>query len=108
MYEHAIVETLSRTFNAISVGNIYDVMLHVKAATLRGLTSIFVYYIMQFQKIIVYKIPPEREGVYSQLKAYSGSSAATKYDVNLHLFFTEQTTLVLKTVCEVLGQNLHI
>ena len=39
MYEHVIVEILSGTFNAISVGNVYNVMLHVKVATLRGLTS---------------------------------------------------------------------
>ena len=47
MYEHVIVETLSATFNATSggggwgggVGNIYNVMSHVNAATLRGLTS---------------------------------------------------------------------
>ena len=41
MYEHVMVETLSRTFklNAISLGNVYNVMLHVNAATLRELTS---------------------------------------------------------------------
>ena len=39
MYEHVIVETLSGTFNAILGGNVYNVMLHVNAATLRGLTS---------------------------------------------------------------------
>ena len=39
MYEHVIVETLSGTFNAILGGNVYYVMLHVNAATLRGLTS---------------------------------------------------------------------
>ena len=40
MYEHVMVETLSVTFNAISGGgNVYNVMLHVNAATLRGLTS---------------------------------------------------------------------
>ena len=37
--EHVIVETLSGTFNAILGGNIYNIMLHVNAATLRGLTS---------------------------------------------------------------------
>ena len=36
MYEHVMVETLSVTFNAISGGNVYDVMLNVNAATLRG------------------------------------------------------------------------
>ena len=39
MYEHVMVETLSGMFNAISGGNVYNVMLHVNAATLRGLTS---------------------------------------------------------------------
>ena len=44
MYEHVMVETLSGTFNAISGGvgvggNVYNVMLHVNAATLRVLTS---------------------------------------------------------------------
>ena len=39
MYEHVMVETLSETFNAISGGNVYNVMLHVNAATVRGLTS---------------------------------------------------------------------
>ena len=39
MYEHVMVETLSGTFNAILGGNVYSVLLHVNAATLRGLTS---------------------------------------------------------------------
>ena len=39
MYEHVMVEILSGTFNAILGGNIYNVLLHVNAATLRGLTS---------------------------------------------------------------------
>ena len=39
MYEHVMVETLSRTFNAIFGGNVYNVLLHINAATLRGLTS---------------------------------------------------------------------
>ena len=33
--------------------------------------SHFVAYILQFQEIIVYKIPPGGEGVYSQPKVYS-------------------------------------
>ena len=41
MYEHVTVETLSGTFNAISGGNVYNVMFHPNAATLRGLTSLF-------------------------------------------------------------------
>ena len=39
MYKHVMVETLSGTFNAILGGNVYNMVLHVKAATLRGLTS---------------------------------------------------------------------
>ena len=42
MYEYVVVETLSGTFNAILGGGgtyVYNVMLHVNAATLRGLTS---------------------------------------------------------------------
>ena len=39
LYEHVMVETLAGTFNAILGGNVYNVMLHVNAATLRGLTS---------------------------------------------------------------------
>ena len=37
--EHVMVETSLETFNAILRGNVYNVMLHVNAATLRGLTS---------------------------------------------------------------------
>ena len=36
---HVMVETLSGMFNAILGGNVYNVLLHVNAATLRGLTS---------------------------------------------------------------------
>ena len=39
MYEHVMVETLSGTFNAILGVNVYNVLLHVNAATLRRLTS---------------------------------------------------------------------
>ena len=39
MYEHVMVETLSGMFNAILGGNVYSMLLHVNAATLRGLTS---------------------------------------------------------------------
>ena len=45
MYEHVMVEILSGTFNAIFFfgggggGNVYNVMLHINAATLRGLIS---------------------------------------------------------------------
>ena len=42
MYEHVIVETLSGMFNAILGGNVYNVMVHVNAASLRGLTSFIV------------------------------------------------------------------
>ena len=34
-----MVETLSGTFNGILGGNVYNAVLHVNAATLRGLTS---------------------------------------------------------------------
>ena len=37
--KHVMVETLSGTVNVISGGNVYNVMLHVNAATLIGLTS---------------------------------------------------------------------
>ena len=49
-----MVETLSGTFNAISGGNVYNVMLHLNAANI----FYFVSYIMLFQESIVYKIPP--------------------------------------------------
>ena len=39
MYEHVVVELLSGTFNAILGCNVYNMLLHVNAATLRGLTS---------------------------------------------------------------------
>ena len=39
MYEHVMVETLSGTFNAILGGNVYNVVSHDNAATLRELTS---------------------------------------------------------------------
>ena len=45
MYKHIIVKTVSGTFNAILGGNVYNVMLHINAATFRELTS-FVSYIM--------------------------------------------------------------
>ena len=41
MYEHVMLKILSGTFNAISEGNVYNVMLHVNAATLRGRANIF-------------------------------------------------------------------
>ena len=41
MYEHVMVETLSGTFNAILGGNVYNVLLLVSAATLRGLNLLF-------------------------------------------------------------------
>ena len=70
MYEHVMVETLSGTFNAISGGNVYNVMLHVYAATLRGLTSFIfcVLYNVVSENYSV-QIPPGGRGVYSQLKA---------------------------------------
>ena len=54
-----MVETLSRTFNAIpggggGGGNVFNVMLHVDAATLRGLT----YFIMCAIQCRFRKNPP--------------------------------------------------
>ena len=42
MYEHVMVETLSETFSANlgGGGNVYNVMLHINAAILRGLKSV--------------------------------------------------------------------
>ena len=42
MYEHVMVETLSGTFNAISGGNVINMMLHVNTDTHREL----IYYIL--------------------------------------------------------------
>ena len=39
MFEHVMVKTLSGTFNANLGGNVYNVVLNLNAATLRGLTS---------------------------------------------------------------------
>ena len=69
MYEHVMVETLSGTFNAILGDNVYNVMLHVNAATLRGLTSfICVLYNVVSENYSVQNSHWGR-GVYSQLKA---------------------------------------
>ena len=54
MYEHVMVETLSGTFIGISgwgvggggAGNVYNVMLRVNAATLRGLTYFILCHIL--------------------------------------------------------------
>ena len=43
MYKHVIVETISGMFNVFWGGKVYNVMLHVNAATPRGLTSFFFY-----------------------------------------------------------------
>ena len=71
MYEHVMVETLSGTFNAILGGNVYNVLLHVNAATLRGLTSfICVLYNVVSENHSVQNSPwGGGRGVYSQLKA---------------------------------------
>ena len=68
MYEHVMVETLPGTFNAISGGgggggNVYNVMLHVNAATLRGLTSLFCVLYNVVSEIIVFELPPGGGGV---------------------------------------------
>ena len=61
MYEHVMVETLLGTFNAISGGgggggggNVYDVMSHINAANLRGLTSF---------KCVLYDVVSENHSV---------------------------------------------
>ena len=54
-----MVETLSATFNAIPGGNVYNMMLHVNAATLRGLTSFILYLTLCcFRKSWCTKFPP--------------------------------------------------
>ena len=45
MYEHVMVETLLETLNAILGGNVYNVKLHVNAATRRGLASFILFLI---------------------------------------------------------------
>ena len=40
-----MVEQLSGMFNAVSGGNVYNVILHINAATLRGLTSFILSYL---------------------------------------------------------------
>ena len=45
--------------------------------------SHFVAYILQFQEIIVYKIPSEREAVYSQPKVYNYLNFDTCTNVHL-------------------------
>ena len=69
MYEHVMVETLPGMFNAILWGNVYNVMLHVNAATLRGLHLLFcVLYNVVLEKHSVQNSAWGR-GVYSQLNA---------------------------------------
>ena len=41
--------------------------------------SHFVTYILQFQEIIVYKIPPGGEGIYSQPKVYKRCKKKTEH-----------------------------
>ena len=75
MYEHVMVETLSVAFNAISGGggggggNVYIVVLHVNAATLKGLTSL-----IQFQKIIGLIVPSIHFSVCLIWKSYGDAS----------------------------------
>ena len=45
MYEHVMVETLLETLNAILGGNVYNVKLHVNAATRRGFASFILFLI---------------------------------------------------------------
>ena len=44
-------------------GNVYNVMLHVNAATLRGLTSLFCVLYNVVSEIIVFELPPGGGGV---------------------------------------------
>ena len=73
MYEHVMVETISGTFKAIFFWgggcNVYNVMLHVNAANLRGLTFFCVLYNVVLENHSVQN-SPWGEGVYSQLNAY--------------------------------------
>ena len=70
MDEHVMVETLTRTFNAIlggGGGNVYNMMLHVNAATLRGQHLLFcVFYNAISENHSVQNSP---WGIYSELKA---------------------------------------
>ena len=65
-----MVETLSGIFNAILGGNVYNVLLHVNAATLRGLTSFILCFIYVVSENHSVQNSPWVRGVYSQLKAY--------------------------------------
>ena len=69
MYEHVMVETLSGTFNVIFGDNVYNVMLHVNAATLRGPTSLICALYNVVSEYHIVQNSPWGEGVYSQLKA---------------------------------------
>ena len=69
MYEHVIFETLSGTFNAILGGNVYNVMLHVNAATLRGLTPLF---------CVLYNVVLENHSVQNSPWGGRGSIASSR------------------------------
>ena len=48
--------------------------------------SHFVAYILQFQEIIVYKIPPGGRGVYSQPKVYNVKSTRSSFQTTKTMF----------------------
>ena len=70
MYEHVMVETLSGTFNAILGGNVYNMMLHLNAATLRGLTS--------FILCLIYNVVSENHSVRNSPWGGGGSIASSR------------------------------
>ena len=65
MHDNVMVETLSGTYNAISGGNVYNVMLHVNATTLRELTSFILclVYNLVLEKYSVQNSPWEGGGL---------------------------------------------
>ena len=60
--------------------------------------SHFVVYILQFQEIIVYKIPPGGEGVYSQPKVYTVPELLTGPGLNPILIPDECTTFIFTSI----------
>ena len=69
MYEHVMVEKRSGTFNAILGGNVYNVLLHVNAATLRGLTSFI---------CVLYNVVSENHSVQNSPWGEGGSIASSR------------------------------
>ena len=69
MNEHAMVETLSGTFNAIFGGNVYNVLLHVNAATFRGLSIL---------SCVLYNLVSENHSVQNSPWGGGGSIASPR------------------------------